>query len=175
MINPYRRLLEATGMSQRQFAKYADMSLTALTYVLTGQPGEISEWQNNQMARACLERGVDAKAILRHEYGGQALGAAYQQWRIRDREDNADVFRLSLSSLRSDAPESPFAQFITRTTGSQQAFCKQLHVPPSHVHRFAEGKTLTMPGEIRDALLDVGHGNGWLTELQRMQDDWRLT
>lgn len=174
MINPFRRLLEATGMSQREFARYADISLTALTYILTGQPPELSEWQVHQLAKACLERGVDGKQILKDEYDGMTLGAAYKQWRILDRRAHADLFRVR-PPLRTDVASSPFKQYIAATAGSEQAFCKTLHVPPSHVHRFATGKTLTMPGEIHAALTDIGFGLGWITEMQRMQDDWRLS
>lgn len=173
MLNPYKRLLQATGLSQRDFAAYAQMSGTALTYILTGQPPELSDWQVEQMARACAEKGVDAAGILRDEYGGMRLREAYAAWRTRDRVMNAEIFRQR-ADLRTDADESPFARYIDATTGSQQSFCKRLHVPASHVHRYASGKTATMPKEIMLALRDIGFGPRWMAELQSAQEEWRL-
>lgn len=167
--NPYRRLRELTRYSQKDFAETFDFSKTTMTHIESGQYVDLSDEMVVSLGKACAERGVNAKQILKDEYNAETLQDAYHSWQSTERIQVAHLFRRSPSG-QSTNERSPFDYFIEETTGSQQKFCKTLKVPAASVMRYAEGTTRTMPKAVESALVEVQFP--YLAELKEMQQKW---
>lgn len=154
--NPYVRLRELCGASQKGFAtKYAFGKMT-MVYLESGMYTRVSDRQSIALGRECSEKGVDAHEILREEYGAASLNEAYLAWRSEDRRFRApSVLAKAAPPFDGDEDVSPVAQFVKDTAGSLQGFCKLLKIPSITMTRYIRGETVTMPDALVSALEDV--------------------
>ena len=169
MENPFRRLRELTKTSQKDFGAKYGFSKTTMTYVESGQYPSISDNLNASLGQECAEKNVDAKSILKNEYGSTTLADAYSRWQAGERMLVASQFQKPLSG-RHDASGSPFHYFMIDIAGSRQGFCKLLKVPAASVMRYADGATKTMPKSVEDALRQVSFP--YLSELLGLQSNY---
>ena len=169
MKNPYVRLRELCGLTQKAFCERNDFGKMTMVYLEAGIYTKVSERQNIALGKECANRGVDARSILSDEYGTESLTGAYMQWRS-DRRKNAPERADFPTKLRSSAEVSPIANFVKDMTGSMQRFCKVVKVQPATITRYAKGETASMPRELRTALEEMGYTN--ITELAKAQADW---
>jgi len=167
MENPYRRLRELTAYSQKDFAATFGFAKTTMTHIESGQFADLSDEMIVSLGKACAEKGVNAKQVLKDEYNAETLQDAYHSWQSGERIQIAYLFRVS---PRRAIKESPFDLLILDVAGSRQKFCKMLKVPSATVMRYADGTTRTMPKVIEAALTEVQYG--YLSELKEMQTDW---
>lgn len=167
--NPYKRLRELTLTSQKDFAAKYEMSKTAMTYIESGQLYSLSDHMILSLGQECAERHVDAKSVLAQEYGVATLQEAYQSWKSIERMQNAHLFQQTVS-WTPGTERSPFDVFVEDTAGTRQKFCKLLKVPASAVQLYAQGKILTMPKAIEEALIQVRFP--YLQELKDLQTQW---
>ena len=169
MQNPYKRLRELTTTSQKDFGAKYDISKTALIFVESGQPVDISGYLNEVLGKECAAKGVDAKSVLRDEYNSQTLDEAYHSWQADQRMQVASEFQGPISG-QFDREHSPFHYFILEKSTSVQGFCKLLKVPAAAVQLYSSGKTRTMPKSIENALRGVNFP--YLSELLGLQLNW---
>jgi hypothetical protein len=169
MQNPYKRLRELTTTSQKDFAAKHGFSKTAMIFVESGQPVDVSDDMNKALGKECADKGVDAISVLRDEYGSQTLSEAYHNWQNIERMQVASQFQKQLSG-QHDKTTSPFAYFVKDIAGSDQGFCKLLKVPVGAVQAYASGKTRSMPKSLEAALRAVNFP--YLSELLGLQLNW---
>ena len=163
MLNPYKRLRELTTTSQKDFGAKYDISKTALIFVESGQPVDISGYMNEVLGAECAAKGVDAKSVLRDEYNSQTLDEAYHAKQV------SAEFQGPISG-QHDPEHSPFYYFVREKSASVQGFCKLLKVPVAAVQLYSSGKTRTMPKAIENALRGVSFP--YLSELLGLQLNW---
>lgn len=168
-INPYKRLRELTLTSQKDFAAKYEMSKTAMTYIESGQLYSLSDHMIVSLGQECAERHVNAKVTLMDEYGVATLQEAYQNWKSTERMQNAHLFQHPVSWTPGTV-RSPFDVYVEDSAGTRQKFCKLLKVPASAVQLYAQGKILTMPKAIEEALIQVRFP--YLKELKDLQTQW---
>jgi DNA-binding XRE family transcriptional regulator len=172
MKNPYVRLRELCGISQKAFAAKHDFGKMTMVYLESGMYTRVSDRQNVALGKECGEKGVDAKRILDEEYGSSTLNEAFWKWRSHERRENAPVvLAKAASTFYSNSDVSPVSQLVSETTGSLQGFCKLLKVPSITISRYAKGETVTMPSELREALLEANYP--FISELEDAQEKWR--
>lgn len=167
--NPYKRLRELTLTSQKDFAAKYEMSKTAMIYIESGQLYSLSDHMIVSLGQECAERHVNAKATLMDEYGVATLQEAYQNWQSTERMQNAHLFQHPVNWTHG-VERSPFDVFVEDSAGTRQKFCKLLKVPASAVQLYAQGKILTMPKAIEEALIQVRFP--YLKELKDLQTQW---
>lgn len=169
--NPYVRLRELCGSSQKGFAnKYAFGKMT-MVYLESGMYTRVSDRQSIALGRECSEKGVDAHQVLRDEYGAASLNEAYLAWRSEDRRLRApSVLSKAAPPFVGDEGTSPVAQFVKDTAGSLQGFCKLLKVPSITMTRYIRGETLSVPEALVSALEDVKYPH--TAALIDAQADW---
>lgn len=144
-------------MSQKGFAAKHGFGKMTMVYLESGMYTRVSDRQNKALAVECVEKGVDGKAVLVEEYGVASLNDAYLAWRVAERREHAPVVLAKVSPpFVGSVGVSPVAQFVKDTTGSLQGFCKLLKVPSITMSRYIKGDTLSMPSELREALVDAG-------------------
>lgn len=154
--NPYVRLRELCGLSQKKFADKHGFGKMTMVYLESGMYTKVSERQNLALGRECAEKGVDAHAVLSEEYGVDSLNEAYLAWRSSDRKLRApSVLAKAAPPFVGDGETSPVGVFVRDTTGSLQGFCKLLKVPSITVTRYMRGETVSMPDALWDAFVDV--------------------
>lgn len=171
MRNPYTRLRELCGMSQKAFASKHGFGKMTMVYLESGMYTRVSDRQNVALGKECYEKGVDAKRVLADEYGAGSLNEAYLAWRVFERRENAPVVLSKVSPpFVADGELSPVAGFVRDTTGSLQGFCKLLKLPSITMSRYIKGDTLSMPVELREALADAGFP--FTAELAEAQLNW---
>jgi DNA-binding XRE family transcriptional regulator len=154
--NPYVRLRELCGTSQKGFATKYGFGKMTMVYLESGMYTRVSDRQSIALGRECDEKGVDARGILREEYGSASLNEAYLAWRSEDRKLKAPgVLAKASPPFTGDMDTSPVAQFVKDTTGSLQGFCKLLKIPSITMTRYIRGETLAMPDALVSALEDV--------------------
>ena len=169
--NPYVRLRELCGMSQKAFAIKHGFGKMTMVYLESGMYTRVSDRQNVALGKECYEKGVDAKQVLADEYAAGSLNEAYLAWRVRERREKAPSVLAKVSPpFVGDAENSPAARFVKDTTGSLQGFCKLLKVPSITMSRYIKGDTLSMPVEFREALMDAGFP--FVDELAEAQLRW---
>lgn len=172
MKNPYVRLRELCGISQKAFAAKHEFGKMTMVYLESGMYTRVSDRQNIALGRECSDKGVDAKRILEEEYQSSTLNEAFWKWRSHERRENAPVVLAKASSnFDSTGDVSPVNQLISETTGSVQGFCKLLKVPSITITRYAKGETLTMPQELREALNEARYP--FIKQLEIAQQNWR--
>jgi DNA-binding XRE family transcriptional regulator len=172
MKNPYVRLRELCGTSQKAFAAKHGFGKMTMVYLESGMYTRVSDRQNIALGKECDEKGVNAREVLAEEYSSHTLNEAFWKWRSHERRENAPVVLAKASStFYSTGDVSPVSQLVSETTGSLQGFCKVLKVPSITVARYAKGETATMPSELREALLEAGYP--FITELETAQENWR--
>ena len=173
MQNPYVRLRELCGMSQKAFATKHSFGKMTMVYLESGMYTAVSDRQNQALGKECYEKGVDAKKVLASEFEAASLNEAYQQWRVAERREKApSVLEKVSPPFVGDSELSPVACFVRNTTGSLQGFCKVLKIPSITMSRYMRGETMTMPVELRAALSDVGWP--FVDELDTAQAKWRV-
>lgn len=172
MKNPYVRLRELCGISQKAFAAKYGFGKMTMVYLESGMYTRVSDRQNISLGKECNEKGVDAKRILEEEYSSHTLNEAFWKWRSHERRENAPVVLAKAStSFYSFGDVSPVSQFVVDTTGSLQGFCKLLKIPSITLSRYAKGETATMPIELREALQEAGYP--FILDLAEAQTQWR--
>jgi DNA-binding XRE family transcriptional regulator len=154
--NPYVRLRELCGTSQKGFATKHGFGKMTMVYLESGMYTRVSDRQSIALGRECNEKGVDAHEILREEYGATSLNEAYLGWRSEDRKVRAPsvLAKASPPFVGSD-DVSPVAEFVKDTAGSLQGFCKLLKIPSITMTRYIRGETSTVPDALWSALEDV--------------------
>jgi len=167
--NPFKRLRELTGASQKGFAESWELSKTAMTYIESGQLVDLSDNMIVALGQECYEQGINAKQVLKDEYNAESLQDAYHSWQSNERMGNAHLFQVPITGT-AELPTSPFATLIQDVAGTQQKFCKLLKVPAASVMRYASGDTQTMPRAVEDALTQVRFP--YLSELKQVQEQW---
>jgi len=156
MKNPYVRLRELCGMSQKGFADKHGFGKMTMVYLESGMYTRVSDRQSIALGKECNEKGVDAHEVLREEFGAASLNEAYLAWRSEDRRLRApEVLAKAAPPFVGDGEVSPVAQFVKDTTGSLQGFCKLLKVPSITMTRYMRGETSTVPDALWSALEDV--------------------
>lgn len=154
--NPYVRLRELCGVSQKGFATKHAFGKMTMVYLESGMYTRVSDRQSIALGRECSEKGVDAHEVLREEYGAGSLNEAYLAWRSEDRKLRApSVLAKAAPPFVGDGEVSPVAQFVRDTAGSLQGFCKLLKVPSITMTRYIRGETSTVPDALWSALEDV--------------------
>ena len=172
MKNPYVRLRELCGISQKAFAAEYGFGKMTMVYLESGMYTRVSDRQNIALGKECGKKGVDAKRILDQEYGSSTLNEAFWKWRSHERRENAPVVLAKAGSAFSSSGDvSPISQLVSESTGSLQGFCKLLKVPSITVARYAKGETATMPSELQEALQEAGYP--FITNLEVAQEKWR--
>jgi DNA-binding XRE family transcriptional regulator len=175
--NPYVRLRELCGLSQKKFADKHSFGKMTMVYLESGMYTKVSDRQNLALGKECFEKGIDAKNILAEEYGSASLNEAYLAWRSEDRKLRApSVLAKAAPPFVGDADTSPVAQFVKDTTGSLQGFCKLMKVPSITMTRYMRGETSTVPFALWFALEDVKYPHAQaLAEAQHvwMEDSFR--
>lgn len=169
MKNPYVRLRELCGLTQKAFCERNGFGKMTMVYLEAGMYTKVSERQNIALGKECSQRGVDAKAVLKDEYGTESLTVAYMQWRT-ERRKNAPERADFPETFRSTTANSPMSFFVADMTGSMQRFCKVVKIQPATVTRYAKGETMKMPKELRTALEEMGFDR--IAELEKLQSQW---
>jgi len=169
--NPYVRLRELCGTSQKGFATKHGFGKMTMVYLESGMYTRVSERQSIALGKECFEKGVDAHEILREEYGFNSLNEAYLAWRSEDRKLRApEVLAKAAPPFMGDDVVSPVGRFVQNTAGSLQGFCKLLKIPSITMTRYIRGETVTVPQALLDALEDVKYPHTWA--LVDAQTDW---
>ena len=169
--NPYVRLRELCGASQKGFATTYDFGKMTMVYLESGMYTRVSDRQSIALGRECFSKGVDAHDVLRSEYGAGSLNEAYLAWRSADRKLRAPtILEKASPPFTGDEQTSPVAQFVKDTTGSLQGFCKLMKIPSITVTRYIRGETSTVPDALWEAFKDVGYPH--VEELANAQWDW---
>lgn len=172
--NPYVRLRELCGLSQKKFSERNAFGKMTMVYLESGMYTRVSERQNIALGKECSEKGVDAHAVLREEYKSDSLNEAYLAWRSSDRKLRApSVLAKVAPPFVGDGESSPVAIFVRDTAGSLQGFCKLLKVPSITMTRYMRGETVTMPEALREALFDVRFPH--VDALEKAQADWHVS
>ena len=154
--NPYVRLRELCGVSQKGFATKHGFGKMTMVYLESGMYTRVSDRQNIALGKECSEKGVDARFVLQDEYGASSLNEAFLAWRSEDRKLRApSVLSKAAPPFEGFDDVSPVAQFVKDTTGSLQGFCKLLKVPSITMTRYIRGETVTVPDAFLEALEDV--------------------
>ncbi len=154
--NPYIRLRELCGSSQKGFAAKHGFGKMTMVYLESGMYTRVSDRQSIALGKECNEKGVEAYDILREEYGATSLNEAYLAWRSEDRKVRApEVLAKAAPPFIGSDELSPVAQFVKDTAGSLQGFCKLLKVPSITMTRYIRGETITVPDALVSALEDV--------------------
>jgi DNA-binding XRE family transcriptional regulator len=154
--NPYVRLREMCGISQKGFATKYGFGKMTMVYLESGMYTRVSDRQSIALGRECDEKGVDAREMLREEYGAGSLNEAYLAWRSEDRKLRAPAVLAKVSPPFTGTEEtSPVEQFVRETAGSLQGFCKLLKVPSITMTRYIRGETISVPDALLSALEDV--------------------
>lgn len=170
MKNPYVRLRELCGLTQKAFAERNDFGKMTMVYLEAGIYPKISDRQNIALGRECAERHVDARAILLEEYGVESLLVAYSKWRTLARRNAPERADFPHPPFKSTEALSPMHFFVKNMTGSMQRFAKVVKVPPVTVMRYVRGETRSMPKELETALSEMTYG--WVAELRKAQEAW---
>jgi hypothetical protein len=169
--NPYVRLRELCGTSQKGFATKHSFGKMTMVYLESGMYTRVSDRQSIALGRECDEKGVDAREVLREEYGFDSLNEAYLGWRSEDRKVRAPgVLAKAAPPFSGSDDVSPVAQFVKDTAGSLQGFCKLLKIPSITMTRYIRGETVRVPDALLEALEDVKYPHTWT--LIDAQDNW---
>jgi hypothetical protein len=164
MKNPYVRLRELCGLTQKAFCERNDFGKMTMVYLEAGIYTSVSERQNIALGKECANRGVDAKAILADEYGTESLTVAYSKWRTEERKTiETSSFPTKYASVGEKSPMEVFAREVA---GSIQRFCKTLKVQPATLNRYMRGETISMPKELLTAFSEIGFNSSKLEEAQ---------
>jgi len=154
--NPYVRLRELCGTSQKGFATKHGFGKMTMVYLESGMYTRVSDRQSIALGRECSEKGVDARDLLQEEYGFDSLNDSYLAWRSKDRKLRApEVLAKASPPFVSDGEVSPVAIFVKDTAGSLQGFCKLLKIPSITMTRYIRGETSTVPDALWAAFEDV--------------------
>jgi DNA-binding XRE family transcriptional regulator len=171
MKNPYVRLRELCGTTQKGFATKYGFGKMTMVYLESGMYTRVSDRQSIALGRECNEKGVDAHEVLREEYGAASLNEAYLAWRSEDRKLRApEVLAKAGPPFTGSEEISPVEQFVKDTTGSLQGFCKLLKVPSITMTRYIRGETIRVPDALLEALEDVKYPH--TRALVYAQADW---
>jgi len=169
--NPYVRLRELCGASQKAFAAKHGFGKMTMVYLESGMYTRVSDRQSIALGKECAEKDVDAVKVLEDEYGADSLNEAYLAWRSADRRLRAPSILAKVSPpFEGSGDKSPVAMFVQNTAGSLQGFCKLLKVPSITVTRYMRGETLTFPDALQEALDDVKFPH--VDALRKAQDSW---
>ena len=169
--NPYVRLRELCGLSQKKFADKHGFGKMTMVYLESGMYTGVSDRQNVALGRECAEKNVDAHKVLEDEYGTGSLNEAYLAWRSADRKLRAPAILAKVAPpFLGDEETSPLGVFVRDTTGSLQGFCKLLKVPSITMTRYMRGETVSFPEALREALGDVKYPH--VDALEKAQADW---
>lgn len=154
MKNPYAFLLEQAGISQREFASRSPFSRTVVLNAVAGLYPRLSDEQIIALGKVCVDRGLDAKSLLKENYGFETLQDAYQYWRVEERR-KAGVALRNYTPYEGKGWLGPFQNMVIDTAGGEYAFANLLKVSPARVTEYARGRHPFMPGEIERALREV--------------------
>jgi len=154
--NPYMRLIELCGVTQKKFGDKYGFAKITLTYLSSGCYTKVSDRQSISLGKECAEKGVEAKKFLQEEYGVSSLNEAYLAWRSEDRRVRApSILAKASPPFEGDSETSPLGNFVKDTTGSFQGFSKLLKLPPITMTRYLRGETAKVPDALLSALEDV--------------------
>lgn len=169
--NPYIRLRELCGMSQKKFADKHGFGKMTMVYLESGMYTGVSDRQSIALGKECSEKNVNALQVLLEEYDATSLNEAYLAWRSEDRKLRApSVLAKVAPPFVGDVDTSPVGKFVAETTGSLQGFCKLLKVPSITMTRYIRGETASLPDAFREALEDVRYPH--IKELEKAQAEW---
>jgi hypothetical protein len=169
--NPYVRLRELCGISQKGFATKHSFGKMTMVYLESGMYTRVSDRQSIALGKECDEKGVNGREILREEYGFDSLNEAYLAWRSEDRKLRApEVLAKAAPPFMGDELLSPVGRFVQDTAGSLQGFCKLLKVPSITMTRYIRGETSTVPDAFWFALEDIKYPHA--QELADAQFSW---
>lgn len=168
--NPYLRMREATGLTQRQFEQMTGLSHTVMVSLEAGMFPEVSDNQLMLLKSACRAKGIPWGKTMRQLFGTEDFDIAYDVWVVNERRAAAP--RLGQVDINPASLTSPFDQYIEGTVGTRYAFCNAMKVPQVTVMRYASGTTLTMPKVIHRAFLDAGKTPSWCARLEDGQMAW---
>jgi DNA-binding XRE family transcriptional regulator len=169
--NPYVKLRELCGMSQKGFATKHGFGKMTMVYLESGMYTRVSDRQSIALGKECSEKGIDARNVLEELYGTDSLNEAYLAWRSSDRKFRAPTVLAKVAPpFLGDDKSSPVAVFVRDTAGSLQGFCKLLKVPSITMTRYIRGETVSMPEALREALWDVGYPH--VDALEKAQADY---
>jgi hypothetical protein len=164
MKNPYIRLRELCGLTQKAFCERNDFGKMTMVYLEAGIYTSISERQNIALGKECANRGVDAKAILKDEYGTESLTVAYKMWRMEERlKIDTEAYPTKYPAVGEKSPMEVFARTVA---GSIQRFCKTFKIQPATLNRYMRGQTVSMPKELAQAFNEAGFDHRKLEEAQ---------
>lgn len=157
-MNPYERLLMATGMSKAAFQRYAGVSKQTVNGIMTGKSSSISMRMNTALGKLCHSTGVDAKQILQDEYRGRGLAAAYKAWRRESRRAFVGAFD-DIQVVPETGNLSPVWWFVRDAEGGLQTFCKKYKVQLSVLQRYLVGDAASVPEDLQEFLEDVQYAH----------------
>jgi DNA-binding XRE family transcriptional regulator len=167
--NPYRRLRLACSINQKDFGAKYGFSHATMNAIEGGQVIDLSERMVLSLGQECAEHGISAAEILGDEYGVTTLREAYENWKSNERAAFSGRFQKPLSGAET-WEESPFSVYMQEVAGTMTAFAKMLKVPLAAVQRYANGKNLTMPKAVEEALTQVQFVD--LDDLKDVQTKW---
>jgi hypothetical protein len=167
MKNPYIRLRELCGLTQKAFCERNDFGKMTMVYLEAGIYTRVSERQNLALGKECAQRGVDAKGILADEYGTESLTVAYSFWRTAERKSIDTANYPKEHAAVGD--KSPMEVFVGKVANSTQRFCKTLKIQPTTLNRYAKGLTYKMPRELKTAFEEIGYN---YAALEKAQEAW---
>lgn len=159
---PVDRLVRASGLSRRQFAREHQVGEQVLLRLSQGRFSRVP---------ASIERAVraefpdDLEQMLKDGYGTGDLQEAYASW--RDRQPLASL--PDEAKLRDSDGDSP-AKRLATAVGSMSKLAKILHVHDFVVRRYVNGETRELPKSMREAM----EARKWphTDQLDRAQQAW---
>jgi transcriptional regulator with XRE-family HTH domain len=152
--NPYARLREATGLSQRQFAEKHGLGKMTLVYLEAGVWPKVSERMTELIEAECAEKDIDIPTLLKQEYGTKSLNAAYVTWIVEERREMQE----QMGRYEPDQwtpKESPFASLVRRSVGSADGWAKAMKVNQTTVRKYMRGTVRSMPRQVMESFTDI--------------------
>lgn len=159
-MNPYKKLRQEAGYTQKQFCDEFGFSKQTLISIEAGVYADLSDRMLASIAQACESKGIEV---------GYDLPGLYELWRLSERQSVPDAIK-KYNPTMWDEKRSPMACFIAQTTGSVQGFAKKLKVQTSTLLRYASGEQPDIPMPLMVALIDCGYE--YLEQLVKAQQNW---
>lgn len=160
--NPFSFALRKLGMTRVEFGRIADLGKPYLLRLSQGRHANIGAVAMHHLYDQAKKRGVDLDGEIEETYGVETIEEAWDAWVYDHRR------KQSIPSPARGG-DNPFARLV-KAAGGVSRMAALLAVSDPLVERYAKGVTATMPGPIRDALLDVGYPH--VDDLDREVQKW---
>lgn len=144
--SPFRRLRLLAGRGHREFAEEADISLTAMTNIEQGMYVVVPVRANRVLTDSCKRAGIDAREVLRNEYGASSLNEAMDAWKTEKRR---------AVDLSEAGEQATLDGLIATFFDTPAKFARALAIPTGMVDGRRTGGE--MPDLIREALTEAGY------------------